>query len=187
MEIPRKASGARRIFPHGATGLCRRLFLQGGLSAAAGVTIACSTGTSGGNWRTFTPAQAQTVAAICEQLIPADQDPGAREAGVVNYIDLQLSRRFKKHRRVYQQGIEAADAASRSKFAKPFVELTSDQQIDVLNTVEENSPVFFDLIVAHARQGFYGDPRHGGNRNRVSWKMLGLPFPPVRGREHYPG
>jgi hypothetical protein len=31
-------------------------------------------------------------------------------------------------------------------------------------------------------QGFYGDPRHGGNLNRVSWKMLRLPYPPVRGR-----
>jgi gluconate 2-dehydrogenase gamma chain len=41
------------------------------------------------------------------------------------------------------------------------------------------------LILAHTRQGFYGDPRHGGNRNRVSWKMIGVPFPPIRGREHY--
>ena len=50
---------------------------------------------------------------------------------------------------------------------------------------EENSKEFFDLILAHTRQGFYGDPRHGGNRDRVSWKMVGLPFPPVRGRMHY--
>jgi gluconate 2-dehydrogenase gamma chain len=149
--------------------------------------MACARGTAGGNWRFFTPVQAQTVDAICAQLIPADQDPGAKEAEVVNFIDLQLSKRYKKHRPVYAQGLAAVDAGSRSKFAKPFVELTTEQQIEVLNTVEENSKVFFDLIVAHARQGFYGDPRHGGNRNRASWKMVGLPFPPVRGREHYKG
>jgi gluconate 2-dehydrogenase gamma chain len=199
MKMQRIASDARRISPHGAPGagateaipraaqVGRRVFLQVGVSAAVGVTAACTSGPARETWRFFTPAQAQTVAAICEQLIPADQDPGAREASVVNYIDLQLSKRFKKHRRVYQQGIEAVDAASRAKFARRFVDLNSGQQIDVLNTIEENSPEFFDLIVAHARQGFYGDPRHGGNRNRVSWKMLGLPFPPVRGREHYPG
>jgi gluconate 2-dehydrogenase gamma chain len=34
-------------------------------------------------------------------------------------------------------------------------------------------------------QGFYGDPRHGGNREGVSWKMLGLPYPPIRGRLRY--
>jgi hypothetical protein len=26
-------------------------------------------------------------------------------------------------------------------------------------------------------QGFYGDPRHGGNLNRVGWKMIGFPGP----------
>lgn len=164
----------------------RRVFLGVGL-AAVGATVSCTRGTAGGTWRFFTPAQAQTVDAICAQLIPADQDPGAKEAGVVNFIDLQLSKRFKKYRAVYQQGIDAVDAASRSKFGTRFVELTGERQVEVLNVVEENSPVFFDLIVTHARQGFYGDPRHGGNRNMVSWKMLGLPFPPVRGREHYKG
>jgi gluconate 2-dehydrogenase gamma chain len=170
-----------------AAQLGRRSFLGAGLAAAAGGTVACTKGTGGGNWRFFTPAQAQIVDALCEQLIPADQDPGAKEAGVVNYIDLQLSKRFRKHRGVYQQGIEAIESAGRKKFGRRFVELTADQQVEVMNAVEESSQVFFDLIVAHARQGFYGDPRHGGNRNRVSWKMVGLPFPPVRGREHYKG
>ncbi len=165
--------------------LGRRAFLGAGLSVAAGTTISCTKGSAVGTWRFFTSAQAQTVEAICAQLIPADQDPGAREAGVVNFIDLQLSKRFKRHRAAYLHGLEAVDAASRSKFARRFVELTTDQQVEVLNTVEENSKVFFDLILAHARQGFYGDPRHGGNRNMVSWKMVGLPYPPVRGREHY--
>jgi len=72
-------------------------------------------------------------------------------------------------------------------FGKRFVELTDEQQIEVLNTVEEHARQFFQFILAHTRQGFYGDPRHGGNRNMVSWKMVGLPFPPVRGRQHYEG
>jgi len=32
--------------------------------------------------------------------------------------------------------------------------------------------------------GFYGDPRHGGNKDRVSWRMLGVADPPIRGRLH---
>jgi len=167
--------------------LGRRAFLAAGLSAAAGTATSCKKGTAGGTWRYFTPAQAETVDAICAQLIPADQDPGAKEAGVVNFIDLQLNGRFKKHRSVYEQGLAAIDAESRSKFGSRFVELTGERQVEVLNAAEENSKVFFDLILTHAREGFYGDPRHGGNRNRVSWKMVGLPFPPVRGREHYKG
>ena len=65
------------------------------------------------------------------------------------------------------------------------MDLSADQQIAVLKHAEENSKAFFTLILTHTRQGFYGDPRHGGNRNMVSWKMLGLPFPPLRGRQHY--
>jgi gluconate 2-dehydrogenase gamma chain len=43
---------------------------------------------------------------------------------------------------------------------------------------------FFRLLRDHTMMGFYGDPRHGGNRDRVSWRMLGVPDPPIRGRLH---
>ena len=166
--------------------LRRRTFLCVGLSAAAaGTAISCARFHAAGAWRFFTSAEAETVEAICDRLIPVDQDPGAREAGVVNYIDIQLTRPFKKHQEAYRKGIAAVDAASRAKFGKRFAGLSSEQQVETLNTVEESSAAFFDLILTHARQGFYGDPRHGGNRNMVSWKMLGLPFPPVRGRQQY--
>jgi len=159
----------------------RRTFVGAALLAAGG------TGCSSGKWRFFTDEEARTVEAICEQLIPADRDPGARDAGVVNYIDIQLTRHFKKHQNTYRRGIAGVDTASRKKFGKRFVELPADSQIEVLNGTEENSKTFFELILAHSRQGFYGDPRHGGNRNMASWKMLGLPCPPVRGRERYSG
>ena len=35
---------------------------------------------------------------------------------------------------------------------------------------------------SHTMQGFYGSPRHGGNRNAVSWKIPGVRNPPIRGR-----
>jgi gluconate 2-dehydrogenase gamma chain len=164
----------------------RREFLGAGLSVAAGSAVSCNRAVKpGAGWRFFTAAEARTVEAICAQLIPADQDPGAKEAGAVNFIDLQLSRRYKKHRAAYRKGIAVVDGVSRSKFGKAFVELAGEQQVKVLNDAEKNSKPFFELILAHTRQGFYGDPRHGGNRNMASWKMVGLPFPPVRGREHY--
>jgi gluconate 2-dehydrogenase gamma chain len=34
-------------------------------------------------------------------------------------------------------------------------------------------------------EGYYGAPRHGGNRDAVSWRMLGLDEPPLRGRAQY--
>jgi gluconate 2-dehydrogenase gamma chain len=163
----------------------RRNLLGAGLAVVAGSALSCTAGGNGSTWRFFTAAEAETLDALCEQLIPADQDPGAREARVVNYIDIQLCRSFRKHRAAYRQGLAGVDQTSRGRFGKRFVELTSEQQIEVVNALEEDSKAFFDLLLTHTRQGFYGDPRHGGNRNRASWKMVGLPFPPVRGREHY--
>jgi gluconate 2-dehydrogenase gamma chain len=158
----------------------RRAILGAGISAVLG---GCRG--SRGDWRFFTDQEAATVAAICEQIIPADRDPGARDAGVVNFIDIQLAKRFRRYRSVYREGIATVDASSRAKFGKPFVSLAANEQIEVLTEIEEKSKAFFDLILNHTRQGFYGDPRHGGNRNMASWKMVGLPFPPVRGRQHY--
>ncbi len=163
-------------------GVPRRTLLAMGVSAAA---ASCGGPKSSGAWRFFTDGEARTAEAISAQLIPSGPLPGAREAGVVNYIDLQLSRRFRKHQQAYRAGLANADEVSRKQAGKPFCELASDQQIAVLNTLEENAKPFFQLILAHTRQGFYGDPRHGGNRNMVSWKMVGLPFPQVRGREQY--
>jgi gluconate 2-dehydrogenase gamma chain len=166
----------------------RRTILAAGVSAAvAGSWIGCARSGAASEWRFFTPAEARTVDAISEQLIPADRDPGAKFAGVVSYIDIQLTKAFRKHRQAYRNGLAGVDSASRAKFGQPFADLSPDRQTAVLRAIEQTSRPFFDLILAHTRQGFYGDPRHGGNRNRVSWKMVGLAFPPVRGRQHYEG
>ncbi len=166
-------------------GMRRRAFLSAGIPAVlAGAGIACRRGPRS-SFRFFTDEEAATTAAICEQIIPADRDPGARDAGVVNYIDVQLARRFRRYRAVYRQGLAEADASGRAKFGKSFASLMGGEQAQILNEIEEKSKVFFDLILNHTRQGFYGDPRHGGNRSMASWKMVGLPFPPVRGRQHY--
>jgi gluconate 2-dehydrogenase gamma chain len=168
-------------------GMRRRTFLGAAAAAAAGGTaIVWRAGKNGSDWRFFTSEEARTVEATCGQLIPADGDPGAKEAGVANYIDIQLTKHFKKYRQLYRRGIADVEAASQRAFGKSFADLASAQQIAVLEDIEKHSGAFFNLILAHTIQGFYGDPRHGGNRDMASWRMLGLPCPPVRGRMHYP-
>lgn len=166
--------------------LKRRQFLEIGLTVtSSGALVSC--GRSGGKvyWRFFTAQEARTVDAICEQIIPADAHPGASQAGVVRFIDLQLSKHYRRYRDAYRKGIAGVEAASRGRFGRPFTELPIEQQTEVLTQIEEKDPEFFALIRAHTMQGFYGDPRHGGNRGEASWRMLGLPDPPVRGRLPY--
>jgi gluconate 2-dehydrogenase gamma chain len=134
-------------------------------------------------WRFFDEKEARTLEAIAECIIPADDWPGARQAGVIHYIDRQLTRRFKEHQRTYRDGIAAADRLAGGSFA----DASPEAQQDVLRKLEKDQLTrpFFNLVVAHTMQGFYSDPRHGGNRDFVSWRMLGVPPLPVRGRIPY--
>lgn len=164
--------------------LTRRRFLQVAATAAASsALVAC--GRHAGPWRFFTPGEARTIEALCEQIIPADQHPGATWAGTIYYIDSQLVGHFRKLQSAYRNGIAAFDAACRATHGHPFAELPFDQQTAFLNRLSHPLQSFFDMVISHTMQGFYGDARHNGNRDAVSWRMLGIPVIPIRGRDHY--
>jgi gluconate 2-dehydrogenase gamma chain len=173
----------------------RRKFIQIAAAAAATTPLASCLSKSS-PWRFLTEQEAQTLEAVCDRIIPPDQDPGAAWGGAVNYIDIELVGHFKKHQKAYRQGIAGVDETSRMLFGKEFTALPAGKQDEVLKALEKgeapgeiwkkrSSKQFFALVVSHTMEGFYGDPRHGGNRDRVSWRMLKLPYPPVRGRLHY--
>ena len=144
-------------------------------------------------WRFLRVHEARTLAVICDCLIPPDSDPGAEWAEVVNYIDVQLCGPFRNLRSSYREGIANLERSSQSRFGKALSSLSMDEQTSVLRDLEKgqaekeiwtavSATQFFEMVLAHTMQGYYGDPRHGGNRERVSWKMLGLSYPQIRGR-----
>jgi hypothetical protein len=57
-------------------------------------------------WRFFSDDEAALVEAVTEQIIPADQDPGAKEAGVVYFIDKQLAGRYAKHQEAFRIAVQ---------------------------------------------------------------------------------
>jgi gluconate 2-dehydrogenase gamma chain len=171
----------------------RRDFLKASTVAAAATAIACGGGT--GRFRVLRDAEALTLGAACDQIVPKDEDPGASEAGVVAFIDRQLATRAKRELARWRAGIRGLDAASRSRFGVAFAEAAFDDQTALLRDLEKGAgdkghwqsiapAAFFRLLRDYTMMGFYGDPRHGGNRDRVSWRMLGVPDPPIRGRLH---
>jgi len=171
----------------------RRGFLKTSATAAAATAVAC--GAPKGRWRALTDAEATTLAAACDQIVPPDDFPGAAEAGVVAFIDRQLATREKDQIPIWQQGVRALDATARQRKGMPFAELSFEDQTTLLRDVEAGQvpatvwegldpEAFFDRLVRYTMMGFYGDPRHGGNRQHVSWRMLGVPPAPIRGRLH---
>ena len=175
--------------------LSRRKFLQAAVVASAAIGSGVACGASGSPWRFLTVEEARTLSAACDQIIPADEDPGAAWAGVVNYIDRQLCGPLKHLRNAYRWGIAAIDHSSKILYGVDFAELPRLSQVELLTRIEQgrapadawkqiSSIEFFGFLLDQTMQGFYGDPRHGGNRDRASWKMLGIPYPPIRGRQH---
>jgi gluconate 2-dehydrogenase gamma chain len=133
----------------------------------------------------LTGKEARTLDAICDQLIPPDQDPGAAATGAVVFIDRQLAGPYKRHLRAYRDGLARAAALSRQIFGRPLEELAANQRLAVVQRLERDERPFFEMVLAHTMQGFYGSPRHGGNRDYASWRMLRVPASPVRGRLPY--
>ncbi|MGP8272055.1 MAG: gluconate 2-dehydrogenase subunit 3 family protein [Terracidiphilus sp.] len=167
-----------------STLLTRRQFVAAGALGGAAIAAGCASGRQG-NWDFLNDAQARTLTAICDQIIPADNYPSASQAGALIFIDKQLVRHFRCHQDAYRDGLQQADALSRERFGKDLAELTSQQQIEIVSAIEQQHSDFFNLVRSHTFQGYYGSPRHGGNRNAVSWHMLGLDEPPLRGRAQY--
>jgi len=154
-----------------------------------------------GHYRALTDAEALTVIALCEQIVPADDFPGATDAGVIHFIDRQLGERgfYSKELVHYQKGIAALNAGCMKLHGARFEELEFNTQYKLLKKVAmgklgdkkawkvADQKKFFKTVLTHTMQGFYGSPRHGGNKNYVSYTMMGIEYPLAIGQNRYKG
>ena len=122
----------------------------------------------------FTPEQAQEVEAMAAQIIPADDLPGARETGVIRFIDANLAAFDHDQQPVYVAGLRELSDKVKSMFppASRFSQLEPARQIELLRAIEKTR--FFDLVRLHTVMGFFSNPEYGGNRDRAGWKMIGF-------------
>ena len=152
--------------------------------AATGATDAAHAHTNG-HGAFFNGDDAATVAAFTERLLPgAPGQPGAREANVLNYIDLALAGAYADQQDFYRRGLAALDAYCRAANGKPFVELAAAQQDDVIAALEAgkashfiwpSAQAFFNAVRTHTMEGLFADPVYGGNKDFAGWRLVGFP------------
>jgi gluconate 2-dehydrogenase gamma chain len=90
-------------------------------------------------------------------------------------------------REFFAAGILATNAWTRKSFGKDFDRLAEADRVVTLKAMESgkaefhefSARAFFGQLHSLAIQGFFSDPIYGGNRNMVSWKMLGFPGLPA--------
>jgi gluconate 2-dehydrogenase gamma chain len=119
-------------------------------------------------------ADAADVEAVAAQIIPTDDTPGAREAGVVYFIDRALATFLSQLATDYRAQLAAFQAACHAQHpgAASFASLASDQQIAYLKTVDRTP--FFDSTRLLTLLGMFTLPAYGGNRDGVGWKLIGF-------------
>ncbi|HET6558992.1 MAG TPA: gluconate 2-dehydrogenase subunit 3 family protein [Prolixibacteraceae bacterium] len=179
------------------TKLTRRRFIALSLMGTGGICLLSQcVNPPLSRWRFITEDESVLLDALVEQIIPTDEWPGARDAGVTNFIDQQLSGTYAQHHEMYRNGLLAIRETCQTKFQKRFDELPWEEQTQFLKLMEAGKMEgahwenglhykFFGLIRNHTMQGYYGSPRHGGNKNNISYKMLKLDYPVIIGQNRY--
>ena len=141
----------------------------------------------------FTAEQATEIDAISARIIPTDELPGAREAGILYFIDRGLATFGADDQKTYREGLPELQARVTEMFPNEakFSSLTPQQQDEVLHSLDQNGPAsrrpfrarpgaqnFFETLRQQTIAGFLIDPDFGGNDSGAGWKVIG------REREH---
>jgi len=90
-------------------------------------------------------------------------------------------------REFFAAGIQAANAWTSKTYGKTFDRLTPADRVAALTAMEQSKAEFagfdgkqfFEALLQSAMEGFFADPMYGGNKSKVSWKMVGYPGLPA--------
>lgn len=122
----------------------------------------------------LTPAQATDLEAIAMRIIPSDGTPGAKEAGVIHFIDKSLATFAAKRKGPVLAGLDDLNKRARSRWrgTTSFAVLAPERQDELLKVIERSD--FFKEMRDATVIGMFANPSYGGNRNQVGWKLLGF-------------
>lgn len=154
----------------GAAWAPRALSAPGGASPSSSAASAASAAPRNRTLKFFNAQEALTMDAIAARLIPADDlGPGAKEAGVTDFLDGQLAGAWGAGSQLYRQGpfekgtpeqgyqlsftpaemirrgLAALDAATRKQDGKPYAELSAARQDAWLHDLQAGKPDFSPL------------------------------------------
>jgi len=111
----------------------------------------------------FSPSEYAMIERLSEIIIPSDQTPGAKEAGVAEFIDFMVAH-DPQQQYPFRTGLVWLNSHSERLHGKRFLELTPAQQLSVLEPLgfkekarpsEELGRKFFTVMREYTVTGFY--------------------------------
>jgi gluconate 2-dehydrogenase gamma chain len=130
--------------------------------------------------RSLTNEQYDTMAATVERIVPRDEEPGAIDLGVPEYIDRALATPTLSHvREDFLRGTEVLMRRAMGRYKKPFPQLAPTEQDELLTQFKESPPGtgeqhYWTMLIGLTMEGLFGDPAHGGNRDGRGWELIGF-------------
>jgi gluconate 2-dehydrogenase gamma chain len=126
--------------------------------------------------------------AISEEPVPVE---AASIRDIYDYVSVpaeQISRygfqSVLSPQEIYRRGLEFIDAYAQSQFENNFVDLTPEQQDQILTDMEAeettgfegpSGKAFFMQLRNDTIEGMFSDPMYGGNQGLAGWKLIGYP------------
>jgi hypothetical protein len=169
----------RRLFLQGSGTLAGSTLIRAGIPAFIAVSqAACSAKEAAATFENISNAEAREIIAIAARILPTTDTPGATEAGAVYFFDKALGTYFAElaaPARVMLAEFQTGIAANYLG-AELFSDLDEADQDDYLRSVEETP--FFQGFRFLTVMGVFGMAMHGGNRDDIGWKLVGMDGPP---------
>lgn len=128
-----------------------------------------------GELAVLTPEEARELEAVAETILPAvDDRPGARDAGVIHFIDRAFETFQAPALESAREGLAALQTRVEARYpgAGPFSALSGARRVEILREIENDG--FFGLIRFLTVAGMFALPEHGGNRDKLGWSLLGF-------------
>ena len=142
----------------------------------------------------FNEAEARAVEALAARIFPGDaDDPGAREAGVLVYIDRAVEGSYRDLQPAYRRGLAELERHCREEARASFADLGEERQDALLGELDRLAlqleageaeaadprdvvlARFYEMVRQHTLEGMFGDPAYGGNRDGAGWRLVGFP------------
>ena len=119
-------------------------------------------------FQSLTAAEAAGLNAVAMRIFPSDGTPGAKEAGVIHFMDKSLATWAAGMKDQLIPGLKDLDSRAGGTFASQ----TPARQDELLKAVEQTP--FFGTMRFATVVGMFANSSWGGNAGQVGWKLLGF-------------
>ncbi|MFK7846006.1 MAG: gluconate 2-dehydrogenase subunit 3 family protein [Rhodothermales bacterium] len=138
----------------------------------AGIMSGCQANTSGA-LKSLSGSQHELLGVMTELIIPETDTPGAKAAGVADYIDAMLTDFYSDENKArFLSGIAETEAKAQEMYSKDFLACTTDEQYALLNGMDAEAFPDMDAMDEAAKEAFQQKRRADGKPFIATLKEL---------------